>query len=881
VSPPPRPSGARRPDAVRYLPFCAADPDFYEPLERVADGHSRFALAGQPVPAGWQRWERGVWVGLRPDGADLPDQGWKLHVSATPQEAEAVLRTVWDYCLDHWIAFKFLRSYDVMLQLNGKYADRGASGKLVTVYPADGAVLERAATDLAAALDGVGGPYVLSDLRFGQGPVYLRFGAFRERYVVDAGGGRVAALRSPDGSMVPDVRRPLFQPPPWVEVPAFLAPHLAARQRDGAQGFPYDVERALHYSNGGGVYLAREKRTGRRVVLKEARPLAGLDPGGRDAVARLEHEGDLLEQLDDLDAVPRLLDRITCWEHHYLVQEYVDGESLHRWIAGNYPLTHPSPSDRELAAYAARAIDLLRRVEDALEALHRKRVVFADLHPRNVLVRPDGRVVLVDFELAFRLGEAHLPALGAPGFAAPPGTPGVEIDRHALDRLRLAAFLPLTVLVDRDPRKGATFVRAATERFPLPARFARRLRRSFPAAAQDPGAANGAGGSRALLEGLRAGILASATPERPDRLFPGDIEQFGEGGIGLAHGAAGVLYALSLGGAPVEPSHADWLAHATRQVRHPRPGLFDGLHGAAHVLWRLGRREAALTALERALACGREVAAAGLSGGLAGIALNLLHFARLTGDGSLRGAALDAAERLARHLGERSDDHFPQPGLLHGGAGVALLFVHLYEQDRNPDHLDLAETALRLDLARCRWTPDGTLQVDDGSRLLPYLATGSAGIGLVLGRFLRHRRHDDLVAAVAGVRRACQAEFVLQAGLFGGRAGLIACLAELRDHDLDGTGDRTLALHRDRLGWHAMPYLDHLAVPGEFLFRLSMDLATGSAGVLLALHAAAGHPAARLPFLDDGQAAVVATAPDTREGGDSDGIRAGVAGPGG
>ncbi|HEX6674748.1 MAG TPA: class III lanthionine synthetase LanKC [Actinomycetes bacterium] len=875
MSAPPRRSASRRPDATRYLPFCAADPDFYEPLERLPDQSGRFALADQPVPAGWERRERGVWVGLRPAGADLPDQGWKLHVSATPQDAEAVLRTAWDYCLDHWIAFKFLRSYDVMLQLNGKYADRGASGKLVTVYPADGGTLERAATDLAAALDGVPGPYVLSDLRFGHGPVYLRFGAFRERYLLGEDGRQVAALRAPDGRLVPDGRRPVFQLPPWVEVPTFLAPHLAARQRDGPQGFPYDVEGALHYSNGGGVYVAREKRGGRRVVLKEARPLAGLDPGGRDAVARLHHEGDVLERLAGLDAVPRLLDRLTYWEHHYLVQEYVEGESLHRWIAGSYPLTRPDPSDQERAAYAAQALELLRRVEDALRAMHRRRVVFGDLHPRNVLVRPDGRVVLVDFELAFQLGEARLPVLGAPGFAARPGTAGVEIDRHALDRLRLAMFLPLTVLVDRDPGKGASFARAATERFPLPARFARRLQRSFPAA-EGPGAADGAGGWRALAEALRAGILASATPERPDRLFPGDVEQFGEGGIGLAHGAAGVLFALSLGGAAVDPDQVDWLASATRQVRHPRPGLYDGLHGAAHVLWRLGRREAALATLERALACGQEVRSAGLSGGLAGIALNLLHFARLTGDRSLRGAALDAAGRLGRRLGERAGDHFPQPGLLHGGAGVALLFVHLYELDREPDHLDLAKAALRLDLERCRWTPDGTLQVDDGSRLLPYLATGSAGIGLVLSRFLRHRRDDELVAAVSGVRRACQAEFVLQAGLFGGRAGLIACLAALRD--LDGAGDGALELHLARLGWHAMPYGDHLAVPGEFLLRLSMDLATGSAGVLLAVLAAGGDPAARLPFLDGGVVAE-APAPDTREGGDGDGVRAGVAGP--
>jgi len=41
------------------------------------------------------------------------------------------------------------------------------------------------------------------------------------------------------------------------------------------------------------------------------------------------------------------------------------------------------------------------------------------------------------------------------------------------------------------------------------------------------------------------------------------------------------------------------------------------------------------------------------------------------------------------------------------------------------------------------------------------------------------------------------------------------------------------------LSWHALPYGGGLAFPGEQLMRLSMDLATGTAGVLLALAAAA------------------------------------------
>jgi hypothetical protein len=53
-----------------------------------------------------------------------------------------VLAAVWDYCAAHALAFKFLRGRRVMMTRNSKYAGRGSSGKLVTIYPVDEAQLE-------------------------------------------------------------------------------------------------------------------------------------------------------------------------------------------------------------------------------------------------------------------------------------------------------------------------------------------------------------------------------------------------------------------------------------------------------------------------------------------------------------------------------------------------------------------------------------------------------------------------------------------------------------------------------------------------------------------------------------------------------------------
>ena len=54
----------------------------------------------------------------------------------------------------------------------------------------------------------------------------------------------------------PGRRRPTFRPPPWLSLPGFLEPHLAARNAATVNELPYRIERPLHFSNGGGLYEA-------------------------------------------------------------------------------------------------------------------------------------------------------------------------------------------------------------------------------------------------------------------------------------------------------------------------------------------------------------------------------------------------------------------------------------------------------------------------------------------------------------------------------------------------------------------------------------------------------------------------------------------------
>lgn len=847
-----------------YDEFCLANPYFYDSCTTTRGDDVDFPLAERPLPSGWTRTPSDDWLVHWPEGSDVPPQGWKVHVSACLDNAEDVLAVVFDYCMARRIPFKFVRSLQCLLLRNAKYADRGASGKFVTIYPSDEAQLETILTELGAALDGQQGPYILSDLRWGNGPLYVRYGGFAERYCVGPNGVLELAIADADGRLVPDHRGPTFSPPPWVALPAFLEPHLAARANANVQNLPYRIERAIHFSNGGGLYVGVDERTGQQVVLKEARPHAGLDTDRVDAISRLRREQEMLERLAGLDVVPAVHDSFTVGDHYFLVLEWVEGLPLGAMVVDRYPLLTDRVDDAEIAAYAEWATGVITGLTRAVDLLHGRGVVFGDLHPSNVLVRPDGRIVLVDFEVASDMATPLRPTLADPGFAPPAGCTGADVDRYCLAAMRLFVFLPLNNLFVLDRGKVHQFATEIPRLFPVPADYISSvvpvLAPTEPAAVAPPALEPDADGWRRARDSMVAAILASATPEREDRLYPGDVQQFLTGGLNLAHGAAGVLYALAETGAGRFEDHEAWLIErATSPTRGVRLGLYDGLHGVAYVLDRLGHRLEARKVLEMCMdeLTGRlDRLGLDLHGGLAGIGLNLAHFAAAYDDPALADAAWTVAKEVADRLGGAegvptvSGGRDPWAGLVRGSSGPALLFLRLYEQSGDPGLLDLAATALRQDLRRCVARDDGAIEVDEGWRTMPYVADGSVGIGMVLAEYLRHRADDAFEQAAASIRRTAGTGFLIEPGLFYGRAGMVLHLAHLEiGDDHDPSLDPVVAEHVRRLSWHAMTYQGHLAFPGEQLLRLSMDLATGTAGVLLALGAAFSGSPVHLPFL--------------------------------
>lgn len=831
-----------------HVRYTAADPLFYDaPRERT--GAPTFAVADAE---GWTRSDDTVWVHHHRDGVTLPEQGWKIHVSTIPSAAQAVLDAVAVFCRRTGTTFKHLRDERQLERVLSKEADRASSGKFVTIYPLDVPALRDALAELDAEIGGRPGPYILSDLRWRGGPLYVRYGAFRRQTIVHDGVDTLAVRDLASGRLVADVRTHAFRVPAWVTMPPFLAAEQDALALPAPDGFP-TVTRALHHSNAGGVYEA--ELDGRLVVLKEARPHAGFTADGRDAVARLRDEAATLRELVGMP-VPEVLATFSDFGHEFVALERVDALPLAEALVARHPLIRDGGLTGRLE-YRTWALGVGRALRDTIDALHARGRTHGDLHPRNVLVDERGAVTLIDFEASAPVGDDAPAWLGAPGFVPRMHRDAIERDRYALACIELFLFIPLTTLVGLGPSKARGLLDAAREEFDLEEQWVRDRLAVIAGPGEDAAAVADGEGERIDAGRVVAALRFDETPEREDRLWPGDPVQFAQPPYALAHGALGVLAAMDAAGAPPSREHLDW-AGAARERASFRPGLMDGTAGAVWALRRFGDHPSADRLVARLRGIEPETLPSDLATGLAGVGLALV------GEIDRDPSVVDDAASIARVLAERlAATEAPitvatgRGGLLAGATGTALFALRLYERTGDGAHLRLARRAVEHDLVSLVDAGDGALQVNEGWRSMPYLAHGSAGIGAVLAQLTPHLPGVDAhLAALDGIARAAAVPFAVQGGLFAGRAGLIVFLATL---EAAGHGSSTQRAARDAhvraLRLHALPSDAGIRFAGDGNLRASCDLATGSAGVLVALEshraAAAGEPVrfAGIPFL--------------------------------
>lgn len=371
------------------------------------------AQIGAAVP-GW-RFERGNgWVYAAPVGVAVPDQGWKLHVSANPGEGAQVLSRCLPVLGQFRVHFKACVDDFALLELNRGAGGLGQIGKFLTVYPGS----DDAAVDIAGALhtatSGMSAPTIRSEARYAPDSiVYYRYGGFADRTIRLPSGARFPALARPDGSLVPDVRGAV---PAWVVNPFPKAP-----SNSGASDFPsrFVIVGRIASTPQATVAIAFDATAVRKCVLKIARRGDACAEDGSDAYRRLTDEYRILKGLQGGPGIPEVYELLELERLAILVMQDLESGTLAEWSRRAYVADRP-PTDQGI-------VEMATGIARALGFVHGHGLAFRDLKPDNVVLDAEGRPFLIDFGSCLSFGERGMPG-GAVAFMAPQQAAGEGAD---------------------------------------------------------------------------------------------------------------------------------------------------------------------------------------------------------------------------------------------------------------------------------------------------------------------------------------------------------------------------------------------------------------------------------------------------------------------
>jgi serine/threonine protein kinase len=849
--------------------YTLMDERFYEPLELryrpIPEYNSIVNDLLQVAGNGWSSTRDGFWFFVHPgNGYVLPIQGWKIHVSANIGNAASVLRRAARIALAHDVSFKFALDRNVLAAMSSKRWARGGSGKFITMYPPDPDRFKSLLEELYAELQGEEGPYILSDKRYKDCRVlYYRFGGMQRTSRLDVTGEKVLVMISPEGEAVPDVRTPYFAPPSWASDPF---PTEASSNGGGiVLNNRFRVKKAIAISNSGGVYLADDQETGREVIVKEARAHTAMDDRGNDAIKLLKNEQELLELLKDTRIAPQPVDAFYGWENFFLVEEYLEGANIREIMLTQSPLMLVRPSLEDSQRYFETYRRILKGFVHAVDALHQKGLVFGDLNATNIRIDPETYAVqLIDFESAFKFDSGQATYLFTPGFKSAASirqnTQSFADDLFALAANMLYMLFPIAALATLKPDLFDTVVKTVlhdvgwseTELYNVinglakneltPGRACELL--DQPAQIVAPQFADDidADDTEEIAEELGRFILANIRSDRDDSLFPVDPFVHRTNSLSLGFGASGVLYTLRKCGFEIPKSATDWLEQKLdKAAREPlSPGLLTGASGIAWTLWELGFEDRATHLMRRANQSSLLKAHHSYLHGMAGIGVANLHFYVRTSNPDYLAVAKDLGDSLLASARENERGlYWEADGLLHlgfgyGQSGVALFLLRLAQLTGAEHYRTAGRRALEFDLSHGEEREKGVLsfpRTPGDPTALPYLEEGSAGIARVAIRYGLWDERLEMILAEA------HRKYSGYAGLLYGLSSLVDVLTDAylfsKDVNYLEMAKRPLTGIRDL---YLIKQTHGLATPGDNLFRISCDYATGVAGVMRTLH---------------------------------------------
>lgn len=793
-------------------------------------------------------------------GKREPVQGWKIHVSGTYDNHFAILKKVFNYCVEHELDFKFVINIENFISINGRESSRSQHGKSIVIYPCQETVKETL-EDLYKLLKGYDGPYILSDRPYKDSKViYYRYGEIEPIYIANEYGTMDHKIYGKNKELISDTRNPYFKLPEGTDDPF-------EHKKNGKKSIflsKYNVEKVLHFSSQGGVYEVSDKE-GNIYIAKEARAYAAVDGRGKYGTDRIKREYCILKALDG-EYTPKAIELIEDCGNVYLIEEKVKGTSLEGYGIKHSPIVYYEQREKFDEDYKAIVTGTLK----GMHYLEEKGMVIGDVSGGNVMYDSVSKEIrFIDLETvgpAYDVDNDEV--FITPGYTAINPVDKLHADLQKMAIVLLSCIYQYTSMFYRFPNKVFDCIESLMEEETIEPKYLMLYREIFkgritradealkylkrPREKKKDSKVEFKD-SEALYKGLLKTLKSDYADYNNHKTYniPCDPAGYVTNTYCLGYGSAGVMYALScIGQKELVKDSVNVVQELVKGVYEGRvnsQGLYVGKTGIAVSLLNAGEVEHAKFIFN--LIDINHMSMFDVSYGIAGVMMADIEFYMKTGEPRYKKQFYDCVIKLKdgdpkgiHKWPDAEGDYYH--GFTRGPAGIALALLEggiLFEDDEIKKY---AKAILDDELKIVEYKEGGRFkgisswpENREPKVFSPYMHAGACGLGAVVLRFSLYYQDETYLRIIRDIANYINKTRPVFPGWLRGMTGIVSfiddCIYYLNYEDLISLREyyyKLISLYR--VG------TDNDRLLGDEFAAASDDLFTGSAGLLMELHRA-------------------------------------------
>ncbi|PNZ71807.1 class III lanthionine synthetase LanKC [Mammaliicoccus stepanovicii] len=795
-----------------------------------------------------------------PKSSHFPNQGWKIHISATIEDASCLLYNVSEFLINNKVAFKFVPSEHMLENKNSKSADRAYSGKFITVYPRDVEHFHWLLKELEhITSDFEEGPYILNDCQWKNSNVFYRFGGLK-KMIKRIDGIDTLVIYDNEGNSLEDLRVPYYYVPEFVEKPDFIIENEQLNNEEFNKLNDFENFEALHFSNAGGVYKVNKGE--KKFILKEGRRKAGLDGDRNDGFSRIKNEYRSLKRLQNINGIANIYEYFEIWKHNYILEEFIEGNTLQEYIASNYPFSY---DEHEYKSYSNKCIVILEKLHKIIEEIHNLGLAVGDLSTNNILINDQLEVHIIDFEVSCDKNKKYKLLLGTPGMINVNSKNYEEADWYSFYKICRFMFLPISSIHELSPK-----IKNKHDKF-IKNKFGDRIinyilqfeKYQYPNINFWPEAFNLYNSLEVpttdieidkindfILNSIRSLIKYCDTDNL--NLIPGNIYANNNylSKFNYAHGSFGVISALSKNNAIKNNEALEfWIETTLYIIREYKInsieelGLYNGLSGIMNVLYELGYENEVYQYIKSVVSLIENedltvMSNISIYSGLTGIVLTLASYNDIFTDLNLSKVidkiTLTIINKFDQNISEKTELDM---GLISGWSGAALFLWKWGELTKN--NVMKKKTFEIIEYINNNYIVKigKELTLKNNGKYSPYLSNGALGFKLLLLEIYKDDKNAlpiDLLDYIEVISQEPPYTNTFDSGLMSGYSGFL--IYENAKKNLLSNGKNMDEIVKNLNIYMLSDSDGNILFPGKFGLKCSMDIEEGISGLIMCLY---------------------------------------------